>query len=164
MGKEIKLFAMDVDGTMTDGKIYMGNSGEIMKVFDIKDGYAIHDLLPSHGVRTVIITARTSEIVEKRGKELEIDFEFQGVKDKVLAAKELCKALGLSMDNLAYVGDDDGDEALLKQVGFAACPANASAKAKAASDYISKRDGGDGAIRDIAEWMIHNGMLGERKA
>ena len=78
----VEYLVMDVDGTLTDGKIYMGYSGEAMKAFSIKDGYAIHELAPSNGITTVIITARESDIVLNRGKELEVSAIYQGISDK----------------------------------------------------------------------------------
>ena len=157
----IKLFVMDVDGTMTDGKIYMGASGEMMKAFSIKDGHAIGKMLPSYGVKTAIITARDSRIVENRAKELGIDIILQGVKDKRSAALELCTKQGVPVEQTAYVGDDEGDIDLLKAVGFSACPRDAVEKVKEVCDYISEKDGGEGAIRDIVEWLIKNHRIGE---
>ena len=83
MSNRIKYLVMDVDGTLTDGKIYMGNEGEIMKAFDIKDGYGIHDILPHAEIKPVIITGRTSAILTNRCKELGIEYLFQGVSEKV---------------------------------------------------------------------------------
>lgn len=87
MNPEIKLLVMDVDGTLTDGKIYMGNDGEVMKAFDVKDGYTIHYQLRPKGVIPVIITGRESQIVKNRCKELEIDYLYQGVSDKIAKLK-----------------------------------------------------------------------------
>ena len=93
MNKKIKYLVMDVDGTLTDGKIYMGANGEVMKAFNIKDGYGIHDILIPNGIRPVIITGRTSNIVEKRCYELGIKDLFQGVKNKFEVLSSLCATI-----------------------------------------------------------------------
>lgn len=152
---DIKLLVMDVDGTLTDGKIYMGPTGEVMKVFDIKDGYAIHEMLPKMGIEPVVITGRKSAIVERRCEELGITRLYQGISDKLIVLKELCDNLGLSLANVAYVGDDLNDYdcmiAVKSASGIIACPANAVDPIIRAASIVSSHDGGHGALRDIIE-------------
>ena len=145
---------MDVDGTLTDGKIYMGPSGEAMKAFNIKDGCGIHDLLIPAGVVPVIVTGRSSEILLNRCKELGIVAVYQGINDKVEKIKEISP----NLKNVAYIGDDINDLSCMQAVreagGIVGCPADAVTKVKEISDYISKSNGGDGAARDFIEWLL----------
>ncbi len=151
---KIRYLVMDVDGTLTDGKIYMGPEGEAMKAFNIKDGYGIHDMLPRAGITPVIITGRKSAIVENRGKELGISEIHQGVKDKVLKLREVCGDPGCT----AYIGDDSNDlpsmEAVRAAGGKTGCPADAVRAVKETADFVSEFRGGDGAVRDFIEWLI----------
>ena len=107
--KKIRLLVMDVDGTLTDGKIYMGNHGEVFKAFNIKDGYGINELLPLHSIVPVIITGRKSAITERRAEELHVTEVFQGRHDKLEALQEVMKKYGCNKENTAYIGDDTLD-------------------------------------------------------
>lgn len=154
MKKQIKVFVMDVDGTMTDGKIYMGEYGEVFKAFDIKDGYGIHEILPAHGIITAIMTGRMSKIVTNRAKELGIDHVVQNLKNKERAIRQLAESLGCSTSEIAYIGDDMIDIGAMKLCGVRGCPADAVMEVKEICDFISTKKGGEGAIRDFIEWMI----------
>lgn len=161
---DIKVLVMDVDGTLTDGKIYMGYDGESFKVFNIKDGYGINDILRSKGVEPVIITGRRSEIVENRCKELHIQYLYQGVHDKlkvlqqVLEQLNLCDESNLSLANVAYIGDDCNDLLCMRAIkeagGLVGCPADAVKQVIDISTFISKKKGGDGAVREFIEWFV----------
>lgn len=150
----IKYLVMDVDGTLTDGKIYMGNDGEMMKAFDIKDGCGIHDILIPAGITPVIITGRSSKILENRCKELGITNLHQGVRNKI--EKLLIITMDLSM--VAYIGDDINDLSCMEPIkeagGLIGCPADAVQKVIDLSDFVSKRNGGNGAVRDFIEWLV----------
>jgi len=152
----INYLVMDVDGTLTDGKIYMGASGESMKAFNIKDGYGIHDILPINGIIPIIITGRTSKIVLNRCKELGITEIHQGVTDKVTTLKTLVDDLSC----VAYIGDDLNDIACMNEVknagGVLGCPADAVDEVTKCVDFKSLHNGGDGAVRDFIEWLISN--------
>lgn len=155
----IKLLIMDVDGTLTDGKIYMSDNGEIMKAFSIKDGYMIARL-KDHGVTPVILTGRTSKIVQNRAEELKIQQVYQGVSDKsaflakIMADNNVCK------ENVAYIGDDDNDIECMKQCGLVGCPKDASMNVISIADYVSSNNGGNGAVRDFIEYIYKvNGVL-----
>lgn len=155
---EIKLFVMDVDGTLTDGKIYMGENGEVCKAFNIKDGYGIHDILIPSGIIPVIITGRQSKIVENRCRELGITEIHQGVKDKVEKLREVVCKYGEELKNVAYIGDDLNDmpsmEAVKEAGGFVGCPADAVREVKEFSDYVASGDGGNGAVREFIVYVI----------
>ncbi|MCD8003146.1 MAG: 3-deoxy-D-manno-octulosonate 8-phosphate phosphatase [Clostridia bacterium] len=150
----IKYFVMDVDGTLTDGKIYMSSSGELCKAFNIKDGCGIHDILIPAGITPVIITGRRSEIVMKRCEEIGIKAVYQGVNNKIEKLKEVTSEL----NKVAYIGDDINDLScmvLVKEAGgFVGCPADAAQKVKEISDFIAEHNGGDGAVRDFIEWVV----------
>lgn len=155
--QKIKYMFFDVDGTLTDGKIYMGNDGELFKAFDIKDGCAIHDILPELGILPVVITARYSKIVENRCKELNIEHCYQGVRNKKGKMLELLKSWGVTSDEnekfqeVAYVGDDIIDLPCMEICGFSACPKDAVEEVKQIATYISRYAGGNGVVRDIVE-------------
>lgn len=150
---------MDVDGTLTDGKIYMGNSGEVMKAFSIKDGYAVTHLLPRHGILPVIITGRESEAVRRRCEEIGINFIFQNVADKKEKMIAFAGAYGIYPNELGilpdtyYIGDDIPDLACMLIAEKKGCPADAVGEIKAVADYISSKKGGEGAVREFVEWL-----------
>ena len=142
---------MDVDGTLTDGKIYMGENGEVMKAFDIKDGYAIAHMLPEMGIVPVIITGRTSKIVENRAKELGITELYQGRRDKLNVMYEVMKKYNCTKENCAYIGDDVFDIPCMEQCAVSACPADAVQEVKDISSYICVSKAGHGAVREIID-------------
>ena len=149
----IKLLVMDVDGTLTDGRIFIGAQGEVMKAFDVRDGYAIAHILPTLGITPVIITGRTSAIVEQRAKELKITELYQGVADKLTKLKEVAKKFGASADEVAYIGDDLNDLDCIRHCGTTACPADSAPEVLNAVDYVCKHDGGRGAVREFIEQL-----------
>lgn len=156
---KIKLIAMDVDGTLTDGKIYMGMNGELMKAFSVQDGYAIKHILREHDIVPVIITARESEIVSNRCRELNITEVHQGCINKAEKLKEIAAGLSLSQENdkipgVAYIGDDILDMECIKLSEFSGCPANSCKQIKENVDYICSLKGGEGAVREFIEWLI----------
>lgn len=156
--KKIKYLVMDVDGTLTDGKIYMGANGEVMKAFDIKDGYGIHDMLIPNGITPVIITGRTSKIVENRCNELGIKDLFQGVKNKIEVLNAYLNEKDATLSEVAYIGDDLNDMSCINAVksagGFIGCPSNATDRVKMSSDFISRLEGGNGAVREFIEYIL----------
>lgn len=150
----IKLFVMDVDGTMTDGKIYIGNSGEIFKSFDVKDGYGIHSILPSKNIFPVVLTGRKSDIVKNRCDELEIPYVIQGSKNKVVDLELLMNKLGLGWENVACVGDDLNDLNIIRKAEWSACPNDAVDEIKKECDFVASKVGGRGAIRESIEALM----------
>lgn len=148
-----KLFVMDVDGTLTDGKIYMSDAGEMCKAFNIRDGYGIKHLLPKMGIKPVIITGRESGIVRKRAEELRIEFLYQNVTDKFSVLKEITEEYGCSLEEVIYVGDDLNDLECMKKAGLAACPADAQQEVQEVVDYVAKQEGGAGAVREVIDYL-----------
>ena len=160
----IKFLVMDVDGTLTDGKVYMGNEGECFKAFDIRDGYAIKCLLPPHHIVPVIITARNSKIVENRCKELNILECHQNAMNKceklvsILSEYSAKDGVKYNFSNVAYIGDEILDLQCMIPVkeagGLVGCPANAVKQVRAIADFVSAEKGGEGAVREFVEWML----------
>lgn len=151
---KLKYLVMDVDGTLTDGKIYMSNTGELCKAFNIKDGCGIHDVLIPSGIIPVIITGRKSDIVLGRCKEIGITEVYQGVSNKI----EKLLSITSDLSTVAYIGDDINDLPCMIPVkeagGIVGCPKDAVRKVKALADYLADHDGGDGAVRDFIEWLF----------
>ena len=155
----IELLVLDVDGTLTDGKIYYSNSGEEVKAFNIKDGLMVASWNKLLGKKSAIITGRTSKIVEKRAKELGIEFIYQGVKNKEEALKELVKELNLSFDEVAVIGDDLNDLAMMKLTKQTFAPADANPYVY---EYVStplKKSGGNGAVAEMVEIILKENNL-----
>ena len=160
----IKFLVMDVDGTLTDGKIYMGVDGETFKAFDIKDGYALHTLLKEHGIIPVIITARKSPMVEHRCNELGVTEIHQGIMNKLDCLKGILENYSSAdrqydLSNVAYIGDDLLDLQCMKPIteagGIAGCPSNAVKEVVAACSFVAQYKGGEGAVRDFTEYLIN---------
>ncbi|WP_027874565.1 KdsC family phosphatase [Spongiibacter marinus] len=151
--KTVTLLAMDVDGVLTDGSLYFGNSGEEMKTFSILDGLGIK-LLRDVGIRPAIITGRTSELLLRRARELSIDLIYQGREDKGTALEELRQDLKLSYDQIAYVGDDLPDLAAIRAAGLGITVANGHHFVARHADWQTRAAGGSGAVREIAELIL----------
>ena len=147
--QKIKLVAMDVDGVLTPSTIIWNDQGIEEKVFNVKDGWALRKM-KQLGFHTAIITGRKSHIVEKRGQELDFSHIFQAVPNKSVVLDELLALYDLTLDEVAYMGDDIPDLSVLQRVGFAACPADASFEVQEICHYITTRAGGDAAVR---EWL-----------
>lgn len=145
---------MDVDGTLTDGKIYVGNWGESCKAFSVKDGFGIHDIAIPMGILPVIITGRKSAIVAKRCKKLGISKIYQGVRNKI----EKLKSVTSDFSQVAYIGDDINDLSCMTFVksahGLVGCPKDAVKEILTLADFVSDYTGGDGAVRDFIEWIV----------
>lgn len=154
--KKIKLFLTDVDGTLTDAGMFYSENGDELKKFNTRDGLGIR-LLREAGIKTGIITSENTKIVENRAKKLNIDYLYQGKIDggKLAIANEICQKEGISLDEVAYIGDDVNCIELLKSVGFAACPADAHENVKELSNiHIMKKKGGEGCVREWAEYIM----------
>ena len=149
----IRLLLSDVDGILTTGALTFDNNGVEAKTFHVRDGMAIK-LWQKSGTSFGVITARSSKIVENRMKELGVNIVCQGSKDKIASAKEILERLGLSFENVAYIGDDLTDLGLLKQCGFAATVADGAPEVKQAADYVTQATGGMGAIRELVELIL----------
>lgn len=149
----IKIIIFDVDGTLTDGKIYMGPDGEVFKAFNAHDAQGIRKL-KGIGIESIIITGRTSKIVENRAKEMDITELYQDVQNKKEKVLEIAKIKNLKLKDIAYIGDDENDYEAMKICGFKACPNDAEEKIKEIADYISPRKCNEAAVREILENKI----------
>jgi len=153
--KGIKLFAMDVDGVLTDAGMYYSERGDELKKFNTHDGKGI-ELIKNLGIKTAIITSENTKIVEQRAKKLKVDFIFQGIKDKAHVIGELAGLLKISMDEIAYIGDDVNDVSALEIVGLPITVKNASEENKAISQIIIPLNGGEGCVRYICDMIINS--------
>lgn len=153
MKKLPKLIISDIDGVWTDGGMYLDNYNNEWKKFNTSDsaGVLFLNLLE---IPLAIITGEDTEIVKRRIKKLGIKHLFMGVKDKVNIAKSLCDKLGISLEEVAFIGDDINDLLLLKEVGFSASPNNAPSYIKNQVDFVTEKRGGDGAFREFIEHLI----------
>lgn len=158
-----RFLVMDVDGTLTDGKVYMGTQGELMKAFNIKDGYGIKELLPRHGIIPVIITARSNDALLHRCKELGIAEVHQNVRDKIHCLHQVLARHNGTMSEVAYIGDDLLDLQCMNPVraqgGLVAAPADAAPPVLAVCDYIAPHKAGEGAVRDLIDHLVANCQL-----
>lgn len=154
----IEIIFLDVDGCLTDGGLYHSNSGEEMKKFNVKDGFGIQEWQRC-GKKVAIITGKSSQIVANRAKELKIDIVFQGVKDKLAKATEILDELGLRFLQAAAIGDDLNDAKLLKAVGVSFKPKNALASLK--TDITLNANGGEGAVREMIEYLVDKNDMRE---
>lgn len=152
---KIKLVVLDVDGTLTDGGVYIDNNGVETKKFNIKDGAGIV-YAEKKGIDFMILTGRSSKCVEIRAKELNIKYVFQGITDKLRCLEKFVKDKELSPNELAYMGDDVNDIECMRYVGYCACPSNAVKEVKEIVNYISCHDGGNGAVRDFCDTLLKN--------
>ena len=143
----IKLIALDVDGTLSNGKIYTDDKDNNLKAFDVKDGFAIAQWIKEGGI-VAIITGKSSNIVQRRADELGIQEVAQGISNKVITK------LGITLDEVAYMGDDINDLGVMRMVKIAAAPKNSAAEVLERVHFISTKDGGDGAVREFIEFLM----------
>lgn len=151
--KLIKLMVFDVDGVMTDGGLYLSDSGEEFKRFNSLDGHGIK-MLHASGVEVAIITGRTSRCVELRAQNLGIQHVYQGVEHKLDAMVDLLNKLGLSRDAAAYMGDDVVDLCVMRHVGLSISVPESPRLVRENSSYVTKRSGGHGAVREACELVM----------
>lgn len=152
---KIKVAIFDVDGVMTDGSMIFDNDGKEYKVFNAKDGQGLV-MLNKAGVKTVVITAKESFIVQKRFEMLGFTRIYQGQKNKEYALAEVVDDFELKFDEIAYMGDDLPDLCVLRKVGLPACPRDAVIEVVKASRFISQKDGGHGAVRELCDLILKN--------
>ena len=156
--KKVKLFLSDVDGTLTDGGMYYSESGDELKKFNTRDGMGFQ-LLREAGIKTGIITSEDTKIVANRAKKLKVDYLCQSKRDggKVAAVQEICDDLGISFDEVAYIGDDINCYDLLSRVGYAACPSDACDKVKKIPNIkVMQENGGYGCVREFVNYLTDN--------
>lgn len=148
-----KLILTDIDGVWTDGGMYYDQTGNEWKKFHTYDSAGV---LFAHkaGIPVGIITGEETAIVQRRVDKLKVDYLFQGVRDKLSVAESLCRNMQISLDDVAYIGDDINDIALLKSVGVAATPKNAPAYVQGIVDFVTEKRGGEGAFREFVERVL----------
>lgn len=151
--REVKLLALDVDGVLTDGRIQLSPDGSVSKRFDIRDGHALI-YLPRSGVDLAILSGRTDTVNEIRARELRFNHVVQGVRHKLPALHDLARRLRIPLDKVAYMGDDVNDVPVIEAVGLGAAPKNAAPEAVAAARFVSSKNGGHGAVRELAELIL----------
>ena len=151
--KRIKVFIIDIDGVMTDGRIVYGLYGEELKFFDVQDGFGI-TLLNRAGIRTVIITAKKTRIVRHRARDLKVSKAYQGHMDKVVPFNKTLKRFRVKPEEVCFIGDDLIDLPVLKRVGFAVAVPNAVEEVKSCAHLITSRPGGRGAVREVCDLIL----------
>lgn len=150
---KISMLLLDVDGVLTDGSIVYTDSGEELKTFNVRDGLGIRMLMDA-GITVGIITGRSSGALLKRCENLGIGLVFQGVKDKLEVLKKILDTFELTTESIAFAGDDLPDIRIMKAAGFSIAVANADPAVKSVSDYITEKEGGNGAVREICELIL----------
>jgi YrbI family 3-deoxy-D-manno-octulosonate 8-phosphate phosphatase len=151
--RRIRLFAMDVDGVLTDAGMYYSESGDEWKKFNTRDGMGIK-LLQQAGLITALITQEHTKLVLRRGEKLEIPEVHQGVRDKLATLRQIAGKYGLSLDQVAFIGDDVNDLATLKAVGLSAAPADCVPSVGKVVRYRCRKKGGEGAVRELADLIL----------
>ena len=151
--RKIKLLLMDVDGVLTDGRLFFSAQGEELKVFHARDGQGLV-MWHKAGFRSGIISGRNSPIVEMRTKQLGVEFIWQGRKEKVSAFNELLGAAGVTADEVAFIGDDTPDAEVMPFVGLAVAVGDAHDAVKVAAHHTTELDGGRGAVRELIDLLL----------
>lgn len=151
--RPVQMLVLDVDGVLTDCRVWLDTAGEWRRFFSIRDGFGIKRL-QERGYKVAIITTSKSEDIRQRAKNLAIDFFYEGAHDKVPAFEDLQRKSGLKPEQMAYMGDDLPDLPLLRSVSFAATVPEAMDDVKEHVHYVTRRPGGNGAVREVCE-IIH---------
>lgn len=153
IAQSIRLAVFDVDGVLTDGRLYFGSQGEALKAFHVHDGLGVK-LLKEQGIEVAIISSRSSEIVSYRLRELGVEYIFQGCANKLNTLNELMQRLKLNYQEIAYVGDDLPDLPIIKKVGIGIAVANAHPFVKQHAAWETVQRGGEGAVREVCELIL----------
>ena len=152
---KIKLLAFDVDGGMTDGSITYDENGVEYKTFNAKDGHGLAKMA-KNGFITAIITGRNNGTVDRRACDLRVTEVYQGVKNKLPILEAIMQKYELDFSQVAYMGDDEPDICILEKVAIAACPSDAVSKVQDVCNFIARRDGGRGAVRELCDFVFDN--------
>lgn len=148
-----KLFITDIDGVMTDGGMYYTAEGDVMKRFSVKDGWGVL-FLRQLGIPLAIMTGENSQVVARRAEKLKIDRCYLHVKDKLGLAREVCAEMGITLADVAFIGDDINDVPLLRAVGWSGCPLNSAPFIRREVRYAGQVHGGYGAFREFVETIL----------
>lgn len=153
--RKIKLLSLDLDGTLTDGGIYYAEDGSELRKYQVQDGYGIL-LVKDAGIEIALITRSDTPAIQKRIDRLKIKFGRMGVYEKLPVLKEICKELGIGLDQVCHVADDVNDMNLMETVGLPIAVANARPQVKKAAAYITQARGGDGAVREVCDLLLEH--------
>ncbi len=156
--QNIKMLLTDCDGVLTDGGMYYSEHGDELKKFNTKDGMAVQ-ILHDHGILFGVITGENIELVRRRAEKIKADECYLGVKDKLTVLDEICQKHGLSYEQIAYIGDDLNDEPVLRKVGFPCSVPNGAQEVRRIAQYITNTQGGQGAVREVAELFLRCNKL-----
>jgi YrbI family 3-deoxy-D-manno-octulosonate 8-phosphate phosphatase len=151
--RKVRLVAMDVDGVLTDAGMYYTENGDELKKFNTRDGMGVARVREA-GLKTAILTGESTKLVERRGAKLRIDHVYVGVSDKLTCMRTLLGGLGLTLEQVAYIGDDVNDYELLCHVGLAVAVRDASRLPKSVAHLITEAKGGEGAVRELCEIIL----------
>lgn len=153
LASQIQLLILDVDGVLTNGQFLLGPNGEEYKQFNTQDGQGMRSIM-DHGIQIGIITGRQSQVVEHRAKDLGLSFLYQGCREKLTALQDMQNQAKLDLEQIAYVGDDWPDIAVMQKVGLPIAVNNARQETKEAAVYITQANGGEGAVRQVCELIL----------
>jgi 3-deoxy-D-manno-octulosonate 8-phosphate phosphatase (KDO 8-P phosphatase) len=153
LAKKIKLLILDVDGVLTDGRIIYDSKGGDLKLFDVHDGLGVY-LLGRMGIKTILITAKGSKTIKPRAKDMHVDKVYENIVPKSIAYDKILKDYRVKHSEICFVGDDLVDICILKKAGLPIAVSNACQEVKEISLYITKRKGGRGAVREVAELIL----------
>lgn len=151
--RKIKLLISDVDGILTDGGMYYSEKGEVLKKFNTRDGMGI-ELLSKKGVKTILMTKENSNIVKSRAKKIKVAATYLGISTKEKHLTKICKKFSVNNEQIAYIGDDVNDLEIIKKVGFSVAPDDAVFQVRKKVDYVCKTKGGDGVLREVADFIL----------
>jgi len=151
--KKIKLLLLDVDGVLTDGRIIYDSKGRDAKFFDVHDGLGVY-VLRKCGIKTVLITAKGSRAIRPRARDMQVEEIFENISPKSAILDKILKKYRVSADQICFVGDDLVDLGLMKRVGFPVAVFNAAAEIKEVASYVTLKQGGRGAVREVAELIL----------
>jgi 3-deoxy-D-manno-octulosonate 8-phosphate phosphatase (KDO 8-P phosphatase) len=154
----VQMLVLDVDGVLTDGRLYYGARGESLKVFHVRDGHGVKQVAAA-GITVAIISGRKSAAVTRRARELGIRHVTQGAIDKLATLTKLAKARSLALEQCVCVGDDTPDAPMLQAAGVAIAVADAHPDALAVADLVTSRPGGHGAVREVCDWLLASRRL-----
>jgi 3-deoxy-D-manno-octulosonate 8-phosphate phosphatase (KDO 8-P phosphatase) len=152
---DIEMLAMDVDGVLTDGTLVINADGSESKFFNSMDGHGIR-MWQRAGLKVALISGRASEPTQRRAEQLQIEYVFQDCHNKLPVFEKLLEQLGLSPERVAYIGDDLTDLPAIRYAGFGVTVANAADEVKQYADYVTTRTGGNGAVREVIEYILKN--------
>lgn len=152
-----KLILTDIDGVWTDGGMYYDQTGNEWKKFNTSDSAGVL-FAKKLNIPVGIITGEETDIVKRRADKLKINILHQGISDKLTVVKDLCQLMKITLDQIAYIGDDLGDLEVLKVVGISCAPANSPDYIKEHVDFVTEKSGGEGAFREFVEWIIKREM------